>query len=110
LEPVPASVPLATFSQALLEDLTEASVNDSQPLRLLAEYHFGGADKLLTSKRMVAYKISYADKQSLPHLVYVVHLLANGMGVQFIADTTENIAAQMTPEFVKTIRSIRLPK
>jgi len=106
LEPVPTHVDLPTFSQALLEDLTNASA--SEPLRLMAEYRFGGADQLLPAPNMLGYKVSYLDKQSVSHIVYIVHLLHNGMGVQFIGDTTESVAGKVGPEMMQVIRSIRL--
>lgn len=106
LEPVPTHVDLLTFSQALLEDLTDASA--SEPLRLLAEYRFGGADHLLPAPNMLGYKVSYLDKHSVSHIVYIVHLLHNGMGVQFIGDTTESVSDKVAPEMMQAIRSIRL--
>ena len=107
LESIPESIDLETFSAALLGDLQGASIQDMQPLRILNNYHFGGADRIIPSKNMLGYKATYKDESSIVHSVYVIYIVSNNCGIQVIFDATAELFPECSSEFLKIIRTIQ---
>ncbi|TYZ14519.1 hypothetical protein FY528_01975 [Hymenobacter lutimineralis] len=106
LEEIPSTVDLQTFSAELQRGLTEEQPDGVHDARVVNMYKPDEKNGVIRLKNMLGYQLTYLDKASLSHTVYVVYLVHNDVGVQAIFDSTSDVFAQCEPEFLRTIHSI----
>ncbi len=64
-------------------------------------------DGKLNYKNAVGYKGTYKDQRSILHTIYVVHAINKNKGIQLILDTTSETFAEIDPEFLAVLKSLK---
>jgi len=91
LEQIPAALDLKTFSTELQRELTKEQPDGMHNFRVQKTYRAGDKNAIIRQKNMVGYQMSYLDKKSIAHTVYVVYIIHNSIGIQAIFDSTTEV-------------------
>ncbi len=78
-----------------------------KPFEVMEVLSASGMNPKLKHNNAIGYKSNYTDSKSIPHTLYIVHLIEKQKGIQVIMDITTELLPKVEPEFLKIVGSIK---